>query len=73
MKNLMILMVLASTMAFTACEQKSKIPAKVKTTFTEKFPNATKISCLTRINLSGLFIPNSLINIHFILCSCGLI
>ena len=44
MRNLMILMVLASTMAFTACGQKSKVPAKVKTAFTEKFPNATKIS-----------------------------
>ena len=40
----MILMVLASTMAFTACGQKSNVPAKVKTAFTEKFPNATKIS-----------------------------
>jgi len=40
----MILMVLASTMAFTACGQKSKVSAKVKTAFKEKFPNATKIS-----------------------------
>ena len=40
----MILMVLVSTMAFTACGQKSNVPAKVKTAFAEKFPNATKIS-----------------------------
>ena len=44
MRNLMILIVLVSTMAFTACGQKSNVPAKVKTAFAEKFPNATKIS-----------------------------
>jgi len=44
MKNLMILMVLASTMAFTACGQKSNVPEKVKTAFAEKFPNAKKVS-----------------------------
>ena len=44
MKNLMILMVLASTMAFTACGQKSNVPAKVKTAFAKKFPNAKKAS-----------------------------
>jgi len=40
----MILMVLVSTTAFTACGQKSKVPAKVKTAFAEKFSNATKIA-----------------------------
>ena len=40
----MILMVLTGTMAFTACGQKKNVPAKVKTAFTQKFPNATKVS-----------------------------
>jgi len=40
----MILMVFVSTMAFTACGQKSDVPAKVKTAFEQKFPNATKVS-----------------------------
>ena len=31
-------------MVFTACGQKSDVPAKVKTAFAEKFPNAKKIS-----------------------------
>ena len=39
----MILMVLVSTMAFTAYGQKKEIPAKVKTAFTQKFPDATKV------------------------------
>ena len=39
----MILMVLISTMAFTACGQKKNVPAKVKTAFSQKFPNATKV------------------------------
>ena len=43
MRNLMILMVLISTMAFTAKGQKKEVPAKVKTAFTQKFPNATKV------------------------------
>ena len=43
MKKLMVLMVLVSTMAFTACGQKEKVPAKVKTAFTQKFPDAKKI------------------------------
>ncbi len=40
----MILMVLVSTMAFTACGQKKEVPAKVKTAFTQKFPTAKKVS-----------------------------
>ena len=44
MRNLMILMVLVSTMAFTACGQKENVPAIVKTAFDQKFPNATKVS-----------------------------
>ena len=39
----MILMVLISIMAFTACGQKKNVPAKVKTAFSQKFPNATKV------------------------------
>jgi len=44
MRNLVILMVLVSTIVFTACGQKSNVPEKVKTAFAEKFPNATKVS-----------------------------
>ena len=44
MKNLMILMVLVSTMVFTACGQKKKVPEKVKTAFAQKFPNVQKVS-----------------------------
>ena len=39
----MILVVLVSTMAFTACGQKNEVPAKVKTAFNQKFPDATKV------------------------------
>jgi len=39
----MILVVLASTMVFTACGQKNEVPAKVKTAFNQKFPDATKV------------------------------
>ncbi len=44
MKNFMIMTVLISTMTLTACTQKNDVPAKVKTAFEQKFPNATKIS-----------------------------
>ncbi len=44
MKKLMILMVFISTMAFTACGQKEHVPANVKTAFSQKFPNAKKVS-----------------------------
>ncbi len=44
MRNLIILMLLVSSMAYTACGQKSNVPEKVKTAFTEKFPDATKVS-----------------------------
>jgi len=40
----MIVMLLISTMAFTACGQKENVPAKVKTAFEQKFPHATNIS-----------------------------
>ncbi len=43
MKNLMIISMLFSTMLFTACGQKDNVPAKVKTAFTEKFPDAKKV------------------------------
>lgn len=40
----MILTVLLSTMALTACGQKKDVPTKVKTTFNQKFPNATRVN-----------------------------
>jgi len=43
MRNLMILMVLVSTMAFNACGQKDNVPQKVKTAFAQKFPDAKKV------------------------------
>lgn len=43
MRSLMILIVLVSTMALTACGQKENVPEKVKTAFDQKFPNAKKI------------------------------
>ncbi len=39
----MIILVLFSTMLFTACGQKDNVPTKVKTAFTEKFPEAKKV------------------------------
>jgi len=44
MKSLIILVVLLSTMVFSACGQKSDVPAKVITAFTKKFPDAKKVS-----------------------------
>ncbi len=43
MKNLLVLLVLASTIGFTACGQKYNVPAKVKSSFTQKFPEAKRV------------------------------
>ena len=42
MRNLMIVLTIVSTFAFTACGQKENVPAKVKSAFTQKFPTAKK-------------------------------
>jgi sulfur carrier protein ThiS len=43
MKNLMIILMLFSTMIFTACGQKDNVPTKVKAAFTKKFPDAKNL------------------------------
>ncbi len=44
MKNLMLLIGVFSILSFTACGQAGKaVPEKVKTAFSEKFPDATKV------------------------------
>ena len=43
MRNLMIVLTIVSTFVFTACAQNnSKVPTKVKTAFSQKFPTAKK-------------------------------
>ena len=43
MRNLMIALSIVSALAFTACAQKnSKVPAKIKAAFVQKFPTAKK-------------------------------
>lgn len=39
----MILLMLVSAVIFTACGEKENVPGKVKTAFSQKFPNAKKV------------------------------
>ena len=43
MKQLTVLIVITSSIIFTACGQKKNVPEKVKTAFSQKFPKATKV------------------------------
>jgi predicted small lipoprotein YifL len=43
MRNLMILLMVFSTMTFTACGQKTDVPAKVKNAFEQKVSNAKDV------------------------------
>jgi len=45
MKNLFLMIAVAAIFSLTACAQSGKsVPAKVKTAFSQKFPNAKKVS-----------------------------
>ncbi|MCF6185068.1 MAG: PepSY-like domain-containing protein [Bacteroidales bacterium] len=43
MKNLFVISMILAVFSFSACGQKENIPVKVKTTFSQKFPNAKKV------------------------------
>ena len=58
MRNLTVLLVLALTVSLTACGASGKdVPAKVKTAFSQMFPNAQKIDKIiwspAKLKLSG--------------------
>lgn len=43
MKNLIFIVTILVAFSFSACGQKENVPAKVKTSFAQKFPGATKV------------------------------
>jgi len=43
MKNLMLITMILAVFSFSACGQKTNVPAKIKTAFDQKFPTAKKV------------------------------
>jgi predicted small lipoprotein YifL/sulfur carrier protein ThiS len=43
MKNLILVIAIAAIFSLQACGQKENVPAKTKASFTQKFPDATKV------------------------------
>lgn len=44
MKNLFLVSLILAVFGFSACGQKANVPAKVKTAFSQKFPQATNVN-----------------------------